>query len=185
MKQLTGGDTLTARFLHKEFFEFRPDFKVWLATNHKPVIRGTDYAIWRRIRLVPFSVTIPKGDRIEGLADRLVKEESAGILAWAVQGCLSWQRDGLREPDAVLAATAEYREDMDPLSDFLGDRCELGDGLEVAAGALYVAYQVWAEANGRHALSSKRLALALEGRSGVQRTRRKTGRFFQGIAVRP
>ena len=100
VKQLTGGDTITARFLHREFFEFRPQFKLWIATNHKPMIRGTDYAIWRRIRLVPFEVQIPPEERDAELPAKLAAE-STGILAWAVEGCLQWQKKGLDAPEAV------------------------------------------------------------------------------------
>jgi putative DNA primase/helicase len=185
VKQLTGGDTLTARFLHREFFEFKPAFKLWLSTNHRPIIRGTDYAIWRRLRLIPFTVTIPKEERIPGLADQLFREEAAGILGWAVTGCLEWQRIGLREPEAVLLATAEYRKDMDPLSDFVEDRCELAEDLEAAADPLYAAYKAWAETNGRPALGVKRFKSTLEGHEGIQYKRRKNGRFYLGLAVKP
>jgi putative DNA primase/helicase len=182
VKQMTGGDTITARFLHQEFFEFRPAFKVWLATNHKPVIRGTDYAIWRRIRLVPFTVTIPPEERDKGLAKRLLEEEATGILAWAAEGCRQWQKLGLAEPPAVLAATEAYREEMDPLNDFMEERCVKGDGREAAAGELYSAYATWAEANGRGQMSSKSFALRLEEK-GFKRDRRTHGRYFLGLEL--
>ena len=88
VKQLTGGDTITARFLFKEFFDFKPQFKIWLAANHKPNISGSDHGIWRRIRLVPFTVTIPEQERDPRLTQKLA-EELPGILAWAVRGCLA------------------------------------------------------------------------------------------------
>jgi putative DNA primase/helicase len=100
IKQMTGGDTMTARFLYGEFFEFLPEFKILLAVNHKPLIRNTDHAIWRRIRLVPFTVTIPEAERDKDLPDKL-RRELPGILAWAVQGCLDWQREGLGMPEPV------------------------------------------------------------------------------------
>ena len=93
VKQVTGGDTITARFLHREYFEFKPNFKIWLATNHKPEIRGSDYAIWRRIKLVPFDVTIPEEEQDRQLLSKLMTELD-GILTWAVEGCLKWQRNG-------------------------------------------------------------------------------------------
>ncbi|HLI51013.1 MAG TPA: phage/plasmid primase, P4 family, partial [Thermomicrobiaceae bacterium] len=100
VKQLTGGDRVTARFMRAEWFEFSPTFKLWLATNHKPVIRGTDHAIWRRIRLIPFTVTIAEADQDKELPAKL-RAEMPGILRWAIDGCLSWQRDGLGVPEAV------------------------------------------------------------------------------------
>lgn len=88
IKALTGGDTISARFLFKEYFEFRPQFKVWMATNHKPIILDTDNAIWRRVKLIPFDVTIPEEERDPRLVEKL-REEYPGILNWAVQGCLT------------------------------------------------------------------------------------------------
>ena len=124
IKQMTGGDTISARFLHQEWFDFEPTHKVFFGTNHKPVIKGTDYAIWRRIRLVPFEITIPEGERDKNLPEKL-KAEADGILAWAVQGCLVWQQQGLGVPEEVKAATDSYREEMDILGEFLKDRCRL------------------------------------------------------------
>src|SRR5262249_1677210 len=118
VKHLTGGDTVTARFLFAEYFEFRPGFKLWLAANHKPVIKGTDYAIWRRIHLIPFSVQFEGEHKDTELAAKLLTE-LPGILAWAVRGCLAWQRDGLRPPEMVQAATEEYRKEMDVVGNFL------------------------------------------------------------------
>jgi putative DNA primase/helicase len=108
VKQLTGGDRISARFLHAEFFEFQPIFKIWLAANHKPVIRGTDNAIWERIRLIPFSVTIPEGERDLHLAEKLAAE-GPGILRWMVDGCRAWQHQGLCPPTEVRQATEDYR----------------------------------------------------------------------------
>jgi putative DNA primase/helicase len=108
VKQLTGGDTLTARFLYGEHFEFQPMFKLWLAVNHKPVVQGTDHAIWRRIRLLPFIVTIPVAEQDKRLAEKL-QSELPGILRWAVEGCLAWQQEGLEPPLVVKRATGDYR----------------------------------------------------------------------------
>lgn len=123
VKQATGGDKITARFLYHEHFEFTPQFKLFLVTNHKPRITGTDEGIWRRIRLIPFTVTIPDKERDKQLREKLQKE-LPGILAWAVRGCLAWRRDGLGESKQVSQATAEYRREMDPLADNLDARAE-------------------------------------------------------------
>jgi putative DNA primase/helicase len=113
VKELTGGDPITARRMKEDFWTFWPTHKIFLATNHKPVIRGTDHAIWRRPKLVPFKVTIPQHEWDTTLPDKL-KAEWPGILAWAVQGCLEWQTSGLGIPKEVEQATEEYRADMDP-----------------------------------------------------------------------
>ena len=146
VKDLTGGDTLTARFMRGEFFEFKPSHKLWVYGNHKPVIRGTDEGIWRRIRLIPFEVTIP-GDKQDHRLPAKLRAELPGILAWAVEGCLEWQRAGLGTPQKVLAATAAYRAEMDVLADFLADMCLLAPSAEVSKAALFDAYQAWCEAN--------------------------------------
>ncbi|GAF75138.1 unnamed protein product, partial [marine sediment metagenome] len=135
VKQLTGGDRVTARLLYSEYFEFTPTHKLYLAVNHKPVIRGTDHAIWRRIRLIPYDVTIPDEDQDKHLSDRLAAERE-GILAWLVRGCLEWQRDGLGMPDAVRKATASYRSEMDVLGEFIADCCVIGTRYETTAKKL-------------------------------------------------
>jgi putative DNA primase/helicase len=113
IKEMTGGDRISARFLHAEWFDFKPEFKIFLAANHKPVIRGTDHAIWRRIHLIPFNVQIPKPEQDRDLPEKL-KAELPGILNWALEGCQMWQLYGLEPPAEVQAATQDYREEMDP-----------------------------------------------------------------------
>ena len=142
VKQVTGGDKISARFLYQEFFEFRPQCKVFLVTNYKPEISGSDHGIWRRIILIPFDVMIPEADRDKHLAEKL-RTEWPGILAWAVEGCLAWQRDGLNRPERVKAATSSYREEMDWLSAFLAERCELREGAKTPAADLYAALGTW------------------------------------------
>src|SRR5215213_4388400 len=121
VKQLTGRDPIKARRMREDFWEFEPTHTVFLATNHRPEVRGTDHAIWRRIRLVPFEETIPKDEQDKKLAEKL-RGEMPGILAWIVQGCLAYQQDGLGEPDKVRAATLDYRSEMDVLAGFIEDR---------------------------------------------------------------
>lgn len=147
VKQLTGGDPVKARLMRQDFFQFDPAFKIWLAANHKPVVKGTDFAIWRRIRLIPFTVTIPEAEQDKRLGDKL-HAELAGILAWAVRGCLAWQRDGLGVPATVTAATEAYRAESDELAGFLEERIDLEERGQEQAGPLYRAYHDWAEANG-------------------------------------
>lgn len=144
VKQLTGGDRIKARFMRRDFFEFEPTHKVVLAANHKPTIRGTDHAIWRRITLIPFEVTIQKAEQDPRLFEKL-RAELPGILAWAVRGCVEWQRDGLGEPEEVRQATAEYRAEMDVLAAFIDERCVLRENATTTARALYDAYTSWCD----------------------------------------
>ena len=146
IKRLTGQDKITARYLYQEFFEYDPTFKIFLGANHRPVIKGTDHAIWRRIHLIPFTVTIPPEEQDGNLREKL-RQELPGILNWALQGCLNWQKNGLQPPEEVTMATAEYRADMDVLVDFLGDYCEVKQGVSVKKIDLYNAYVNWCQQN--------------------------------------
>jgi putative DNA primase/helicase len=167
VKELTGGDTIAARFMRAEWFTFRPVCKLFLATNHKPQVRGTDLAIWRRIRLVPFAVTIPAAERNPSLPEKL-RAELPGIMAWAVAGCLEWQAKGLMPPTDVTEATAAYRAEQDVLGAFLDDRCAFGSTYEVTSAALYHAYREWAEAAGEKPITQKALAAMLSERAYEQ-----------------
>ncbi len=151
IKQLTGSDGITARFLHREFFEFKPQFKAVLGTNHKPVIRGQDHAIWRRIRLVSFPVTIPEEERDKELLEKLEKELE-GILAWVVRGCLEWQQTGLNEPEEVWAATAEYKNESDVLAEWMEDRCVVIPSAAAPVEELYQSYRQWCRDSGQKPL---------------------------------
>lgn len=147
VKSLSGGDKMTARFLYGEYFTFIPEFKLFLATNHKPLIKGTDNAIWRRIRLAPFAITIREEDKDLNLSAKLLVELS-GILNWAIEGCLLWQKEGLGVPDEVKAATAEYRAEMDVMEAFLDECCVRGTGLQEENIVLIAAYQGYCSSNG-------------------------------------
>lgn len=170
-KQLTGGDRIAARKLYMDFFEFTPTGKFWLATNHKPEVKGTGEAIWRRIRLVPFTVTIPAKDRDPKLLNKL-RQEKAGILHWAIEGALAWQREGLGEPAAVAAATEEYRHEMDHLGRFIEDCCVVGPTEEVTARELYARFRMWAEEQGiSRPWSQGTLGKRLGEREGIESKR--------------
>lgn len=153
VKDMSGNEKLTARFLHGEFFDFRPQFTLWIATNHKPILPGNDRAIFDRFKLIPFTYRIPDDQIIKEL-ESLLMAESAGILNWMLAGCLAWQRVGLTPPSAVTSATEQYRTEMDPLGAFIADRCIVGPELRVASGALYAAYKGWCEVNGEKVLPS-------------------------------
>lgn len=163
IKQMTGSDTVSARFLHQEWFDFQPTHKIFLGTNHKPVIKGTDHAIWRRIRLVPFEVTIPEPERDLKLLDKL-KEELPGILAWAVRGCLEWAQNGLGEPDEVKNATRDYRNEMDVLAQFFTDCCVENPSATATSKKLYEAYETWCNENGETALKKRAFGMTIRER---------------------
>jgi putative DNA primase/helicase len=179
VKQITGGDMITARFLYSEHFEFRPQFKLFLATNHKPKIRGTDLAIRRRIHLIPFTVTIPCEEQDKELPEKL-RREAPGIPCWALEGLASWRRNGLTPPAAIAEATKEYRSEQDVLQHFIEERCVLDPGAEVSASGLYEAYSKWCQAVGESAVCKRDLSLALQER-GIRRTRSSKCRGWIGI----
>lgn len=181
IKRMTGGDTMTARFMRSEYFEFQPQFTPWLATNHKPEIKGTDEGIWRRIRLIPFDQTIPDNEQDGDLKPKL-RNELPGILNWAIEGCLAWQHDGLGEPEAVRAATAAYRNDQDIIGGFIDDHCHLNTNATTLTGDLYRAYTDWARSSGTEAISAKAFGQKLTER-GFEAGRTRHGRYWAGIAL--
>lgn len=182
VKQLTGGDTLTARYLYKEHFEFQPTFKIWLAVNHKPGVQGTDHAIWRRMRLLPFTVTIPAAEQDKRLTEKL-QAEQPGILRWAVEGCRAWQQEGLEPPSAVKRATGDYRAEMDVIAAFIQDCCVLGDTHEVSSKALYEEYTGWCAQMDETPVTRKALATVLKERGCISGHNRSGG-VWCGIALR-
>jgi putative DNA primase/helicase len=175
VKQLTGGDVVTARFLYREYFEFKSQFKIWLAANHKPQVRGTDNAIWRRIRLIPFRVTIPPERQDRHLMAKF-KKELPGILQWAIDGCLSWREMGLDPPAAVRTATDDYRSEMDVLGAFLAERCLMADNASVSARGLYTEYKNWCATSGEYCHSQTRFGRMLTER-GFQKEKLGTVRY--------
>ena len=135
-KLLTGEDPVTSRFLFREFFEYRPSFKLFLIANHSPEIRGNDFGIWRRILLIPFPVTISAQKVDKHLAAKL-EQELPGILSWLVKGCLKWQKEGLMVPPEVRDATQEYRAETDFLPQFLADSCTLDKEARITSRNLF------------------------------------------------
>ena len=174
VKQLTGQDRVSARFFRMEWFDFTPSIKLVIAANAKPLIRGTDPAIWGSFKLVPFLVTIPKEERDRDLPDTL-RAECGGIMTWLVQGCRDYQQHGLGEPTEVLAATDEYREAMDQIAPFFAECCVLEPTRGMLASDLYCAYTVWATRTGEAPLSKRTFGFRLAelgltaGKSGSER----------------
>jgi putative DNA primase/helicase len=175
VKEITGGDTVTARFLNKEFFSFKPMFKLMLTTNNKPTIRGTDNGIWRRIHLLPFTVRF-EGDAKDPMLGDKLKEEAAGILEWMIEGCEKWQLHGLLPPEAVTAATETYKKEQDTLAEFIETCCELKTGDGDTKADVYKAYVKWAEDAGEHPMKQRTLTTALEERGWLESKNRAEGR---------
>ena len=173
VKQLTGDDRVTARRLYEDEFEFKPEFKLWLSTNHKPIISGTDLGIWRRLHLIPFTVEIPD-DKIDKNLKSKLKKELTGILRWAIEGCLLWQKEELGIPAVVKQATKEYRNEMDVISAFVEECIEVNNSSKVGASELYEVYKKWASDNNEYEMSSRKF--------GIEMTKRfekvKIGGFF-------
>jgi putative DNA primase/helicase len=185
VKQLTGGDTIAARFLRKEFFEFTPRFKLWLAANDRPQVSATDSGMWRRILQIPFTVEIPEGERDPLIKQQLTNnpEIKTAILAWAVEGCLAWQREGLQIPARVSQYTEEYRQENDPLQDFLDECCELRPTARAERNTLRRAYDHWARSNLQPSLSAKRLADLLKLRGITDGGKQGDQHTWLGIAL--
>jgi putative DNA primase/helicase len=149
IKGMTGGEPITARFMRQNYFEFVPTFKLWLVANDRPRVRSTDSAFWRRVRVLPFSIEIPKSERDLNLSKEL-KAEWPGILAWAVRGCLNWQAEGLIEPACVQTATANWQKQVDHLKRFVEEMLFFSTDHQVQAASMYQAYSKWCSQNGEH-----------------------------------
>ena len=183
IKAITGGDTVSARFMRQDFFEFTPAFKLIVAGNHRPGLRSVDEAIRRRMNLVPFTVTIPRNERDETLSEKL-KDEWPGILEWMIHGCLDWQELGLAPPEAVRQATDEYLETEDAMSAWIAECCETLGTHYATSGELFASWKAWAERAGEFAGSQKRLSQQLQARGFEPKRQAGTGRMgFLGISV--
>ena len=180
IKQLTGGDTVTARFLYGEEFNFKPKFKLWVTTNHKPLIRGTDDGIWRRMVLIPFNVQIPQHKVDKDLGDKLLREAPA-IIDWALEGALMWQAEGLTMPKAILEASEGYRNEMDVVEYFIQENCQRAEDYESKASDLFNAYQEWAEKSGEYKMGQRKFGMKM--REKFQRKRKNDGYYYTGLRL--
>jgi putative DNA primase/helicase len=183
IKQLTGGDTVSARFMRQDFFDYQPAFKLVIAGNHKPSLGSVDEAIRRRFHLIPFGVTIPAEERDYELTEKL-KAEWSGILRWMVGGCLEWQAKGLRPPQAVLDATEAYLTAEDAIGAWIDEKCERHVNAWASSSNLYRSWSNWAASAGEYAGSQKRFVQALEAR-GFARERKNFGQGFLGLEMKP
>jgi putative DNA primase/helicase len=182
IKQITGSDTIAARLLYKGTFTFRPTFKLFLAANYKPRINDDDYAIWRRVKLVPFDVQIPESERQRDLQDRL-QEELSGILNWALDGCAKWRAHGLGDATAVRAATAQYRRAQGALPAFLDQECDRGRRYWVESRELFKRYEEWCAREERNGMTETAFGREL-GRMGFLKDRKGPNRTTRRLGVR-
>lgn len=186
IKGLTGNDAVTARFLHGEFFTYMPQFKIWLATNHRPEIQDSSHAMWRRMRLIPFEVTFSDEEQDKTLPAKL-RAELPGILAWAVRGCLAWQQEGLSPaPEIVTQATEAYRTEQDFLADFIEEHCFVKQDAHVPATELYHRYKSWCGATGEEAVSQTKFGRMMGDRGfkkGKDTITRKV--VYQRLMLKP
>jgi len=185
VKWLSGGDTLTGRGNYdRRQISFRPSHKLILLTNHRPHADASDYALFQRLHLIPFTLSFvedpqkPKERKADkGLLEKL-RAEGPGILAWLVRGCLAWQQEGLNPPEAVKAATKAFQEEEDLIGQFISEKCTLGPGLEVQAGTLFTAYQEWTEKNGLKAFSGVKFGREIRNRFDSYKDRNT---FYTGV----
>ena len=185
IKQITGGDKIAARFLHREYFEFQPQFTLWLVANARPRAHADDDALWRRIVQIPFTVVIPPDERDPDLKRRLRTDphEQTAILAWLIQGCLDWQRCGLDVPRRVHDYTDEWRTENDPLGEWIADSCDLDPDAWTPTHELRASYEHWATANGIHPISGGKPWTSALKAHGLTDHRRKAARGWTGVKV--
>jgi len=182
IKKITGNDQMTARFLYGEFFNFTPTFKIFMATNHKPVIKGTDHGIWRRIKLIPFLTKITEDKQDKHLEYKL-REEASGILNWLLEGAAVWRKERLQMPNIILSATDEYRAEMDVIGNFIDERCILKKEVKINIRVLYKAYSEWCDENNEHAISERFFTLRFK-EMGYRQCRSATEKFWAGVGLR-
>lgn len=191
VKDLTGSEAIRGRRMREDNWEFEPTHKIILSTNHRPRITGTDHGIWRRLAMLPFVVKFWNQEKGETGPDELrqdkqlpdkLKAEAPGILAWAVRGCLDWQRSGLQMPPDVQAATEEYRQSQDVVAQFIAECCIELPGVASKASELYGAYEEWAKANGETPISGRRFGEGLVERGYVRKV--SNGVRYQGVTLR-
>jgi putative DNA primase/helicase len=179
LKELTGGDTLTARYMHQGFFQFEPTHHLWLMGNHQPRVKAGGNSFWRRLRLIPFEHIVPEDKKVEGLADLLIAEEAPGILAWIIAGAIAhFGHGGLREPDSVKLATEAYAAEEDHIGRFLEDCCVRGPvhHVRTETGRVRTAYETWCHAEGEQPMDARTFGRELKARGIIRKP--SSGRYF-------
>jgi P4 family phage/plasmid primase-like protien len=185
VKQLTGGDTLTARFMRMDHFTFRPTHKLWLMGNHQPTVTSGGYSFWRRLRIVPFTNTVPPEKRIEDFHEILATEHGPAVLAWIVAGAAAYFTKGLIEPASVRVATAEYEHGQDTVGRFVEECCHLGGDhhVKIRMSVVRSAYERWCLTEGVTAVSAQAFGRTLKGRFAVGEVKVNSQKFYTGITL--
>jgi P4 family phage/plasmid primase-like protien len=178
---LTGGDTLSARFMGQNFFDFKPTHTLFMAVNHLPEVKSGGDGFWRRLRKIDFRKTIPADKRKENLAQLLVAEEGPGILQWMVDGAVRLTNQGFNEPESVKMATQSYRHEEDHIAKFIDEKTILADTASVTKTALFNAYRDWCIDNGEKPISQNNLSREIKGRLGVAESDSAGYRMFLGV----
>ena len=182
LKEVTGGEIVPAHFMHKDFFEYRPTFKLAISGNHRPRLRSVGVAMRRRVNMIPFAVKIADSEVDPQLADKL-KAQWSDVLQWMIDGCLEWQKIGLKPPEAVTQATDAYFAGEDGYADWIADRCEQDAGFWSRSSDLFASWRDWAEKAGQQAGDTKRFREEME-RLGYPHRHIKAGNFYAGLCVR-
>lgn len=187
VKQLTGSDPISGRFMRQDWFTFTPTHTLWLLANHLPTVKAGGPAFWRRIRMLPFEHVVPEEARIAGLEDQLVTAEGPAILAWAIRGAADYFTHGLAEPPAARAATIAYERDTDTVARFVDERCSVGSPNSqlhhVKSSALRSAYEAWCRTEGEEPVSPKALSQQLVARFSARLNRDTAARWIDGIRL--
>ena len=181
VKQITGGDTVTARFLYGKDFEYKPEFKIWMATNYKPIISGTDEGIWRRMAIIPFNYHVPK-EKVDKKLTYKLKEEISGVLNWCIEGYQQWRLRGLDEPQIIQEQRHDYRSEMDIVQRWIEECCDVGQGYETQAKDLWDNFNEWIKySNEYDKFTAKRFYMELQKQFDKRRSNQ--GMVYSGISI--
>lgn len=183
IKSITGGESITARELYRKSFQFKPKFKMWLATNHKPDIHGTDLGIWRRIRLIPFNYEVPDSKVDTRIAARILADEAPGILRLLIESYKTYRLRGLDEPLLITRATQEYQTEMDPVTPFVDEQCVKGEDLSCSLKQMYQHYRTFSEAEGLRPMTQRRFTQVMDEK-GYERQRTAHGIEYMGLDLK-
>lgn len=181
VKQMTGDNVMTARFLYGDLFEFEPEFKIWIACNNKIEIRGTDKGIWRRMRLIEFNKTFEGKNADLNLEDKLT-EELPEILGWAVKGCLMWQEEGLEMPEDIKQATENYKQENDVIAKFLDSCVNKRTGSQEKASELYTAYKNWCKNGNEYCMTNTKFGIEMGKR--LEKKQVRGAMYYQDIKLK-
>jgi putative DNA primase/helicase len=182
IKSLTGENAVRTRFLYHEEFTYYPNFKIWMSSNFRPSIRSTDWGTWRRVKLIPWEVVVPKGRRDEHLKAKL-RAEASGILNWMLLGLADYLKNGMQYPEKVDVATSQYRESQDVIAQFIAAACVLDVNAELQFSELYASYKNWAEDAREYVMPSRKFSEGLKKREGVQAKRKADGTWYTGVGL--